>query len=278
MSSFSAETEEMRNLLIAIEKRNDDEVRKIILDHPDLINQETSFGNTVLQQYIYDSYISDSPITNTKFYEIIKFLIESGADINKKNRDGNSAFLIFFKSISVTESERLEIWQNGNIVIEILKLFLNNGADIHIKNNEGSTALHDLLFENFNGVILKITNKLIKRGINVDEKNNDNLTAIERVMENIFNDLVDVTYGESYDQSFTEDLSKIIELLAKSGSKLEFNGKFGKILRPIIDSKLKEKDEEIAKLKKEIEELRYKPGNPGYLDAAEDFEDLKKKK
>lgn len=276
MSLFSRESEEIRNLFIAINKKDVNEVRRIILDHPDMINQETSFGATALQYascFYIPHYDIISPLIENS-YQIIKFLIEFGADVNKKDQIGETAFFIFCKNISAAENDKLETPENCCIIMEIVKLFLNNGANIHIKNDEGSTILHELFCATFSNVILKITEELIKRGINVNEKNNYNQTAIEKEMEYIFEEIVDETHGVD----FTEDLSKMIELLEENGAELEFNDKFGKILKPILRYKLKKKDEEIAKLKKEIEELRYKPGNPGYFEAMQDFEDLKEKK
>ena len=57
--------------------------------------------------------------------EIVKYLLENGADINAKDNYGTTALM---KASS-----------NGQL--EIVQFLIENGADINIKNNEGKTAL-----------------------------------------------------------------------------------------------------------------------------------------
>lgn len=61
---------------------------------------------------------------NLKFMQI---LIESGADINAKNRYGNTPLHVAA--------------YNYDDCIEIIKLFVDYGVDIHIKNNKGETFM-----------------------------------------------------------------------------------------------------------------------------------------
>ena len=57
--------------------------------------------------------------------KIIKLLLNSGADINKKNNAGNTALF----------------WASYENYKEIVELLLNAGADIDKQNKEGNTAL-----------------------------------------------------------------------------------------------------------------------------------------
>lgn len=54
------------------------------------------------------------------------------------------------------------------------------------------------------------------------------------------------------------------------------------IIKTILEHSLKKEREimerKIKKLEREIEELRHRPGNSGYLEAMEDFDNLIKKK
>ncbi|XP_064210966.1 putative ankyrin repeat protein RF_0381 [Tribolium castaneum] len=62
---------------------------------------------------------------NLKCLEIVKYLLEKGANVNKKYRDGSTPL------IKAVESENLAI----------IEELLNNGAKVDLANNEGKTAL-----------------------------------------------------------------------------------------------------------------------------------------
>ena len=57
--------------------------------------------------------------------EIVKWLLEAGADVNAKNQYGNTAL----------------IWATKNGYTEIVELLLEYGADVSIKNNKDEDAL-----------------------------------------------------------------------------------------------------------------------------------------
>ena len=80
--------------------------------------------------------------------EIVKFLIEKGADIEDKNNNGYTPL----------------IWTSSYGYTEIIKFLVEKGADIEAKNNNGDTPLI-CAFENRRIEIIKF---LIEKGANYE--------------------------------------------------------------------------------------------------------------
>lgn len=76
--------------------------------------------------------------------ELVKFLLESGADLNMVDDDGWTP--LHYAS------------RHGNF--EIIELLLDLGADINIKNEKGYTALHYAIINED----IEIVDLLLKRG------------------------------------------------------------------------------------------------------------------
>jgi len=66
---------------------------------------------------------------NKNDIENLKKLIDSGADVNAKNKDGDTPL-------------HTATWK-GNI--EIVKLLIENGANLNIQDSNGKTPLHLML-------------------------------------------------------------------------------------------------------------------------------------
>ena len=64
---------------------------------------------------------------STKNAEIVKLLIDEGADVNIKNSQGQTALMM------------AAFWHTNNI--DIVKMLLDNGADVNAKDNQDKTAL-----------------------------------------------------------------------------------------------------------------------------------------
>ena len=63
--------------------------------------------------------------------EIVKLLIEKGAEINLKDKKGR----VYFKIIKITIIKQIPLhFATSNGYIEIIKLLIENGADINLKN------------------------------------------------------------------------------------------------------------------------------------------------
>lgn len=85
--------------------------------------------------------------------DIVKVLIQSGTDVNAKNKYGNTALL--------------EATQNGHK--EIIKMLINAGADVNVQDKDGNSALIRAA-QNDNLYIIKL---LINFNANILEKNNE---------------------------------------------------------------------------------------------------------
>ncbi|WP_346863681.1 ankyrin repeat domain-containing protein [uncultured Draconibacterium sp.] len=103
--------------------------------------------------------------TNKEHVKAIGFLIEMGANINAKDKDGNSPLHI------ATSCPR-----NNKIISELLKY----GADINSKNNEGVTPLMNAIQWNK----YKTVKNLIKHGANVNDKNIDDTSVLDLARDN----------------------------------------------------------------------------------------------
>lgn len=114
-------------------KNNDLEQLKLLVRH-DLvnakkhINQKNNFGNTALH------YAS-----TRGYFEIVKFLIENGADPNPKNDFDNTPL----HSIFMIGGNRTV--ETNNKYIKIVKFLIDNGANVSEINNDGFTPLHVVL-------------------------------------------------------------------------------------------------------------------------------------
>jgi ankyrin repeat protein len=92
--------------------------------------------------------------------DIIKLLLANGADINAKNKDGNTPL---HETQAAVDAEA------------IINLLLDNGADINATNNQGNTLLN--LFTN--GSHIRFVKLLVERGAQRDIKNSQGKTALD---------------------------------------------------------------------------------------------------
>ena len=80
------------------------------------------------------------------YIEVVKILIENGADVNAKNNDNSTALI--------------EAAISGNY--ETVKLLIENEADINIKNNDGKTALDFAEENDYKNIIELLKNSIDK--------------------------------------------------------------------------------------------------------------------
>lgn len=98
--------------------------------------------------------------------EIIKLLIENGADVNCQTQINNSPL-----HYAATLKE------NG---VEIMKLLIYKGADVNAKNFYEDTPLHRAVFNS-----LENTKTLITHGADVNARNNNGKTPLDIAKEYI---------------------------------------------------------------------------------------------
>ena len=102
-------------LIIAIKYRNIGLAKNIIDLKPDLNAICSATGDTPL------TYL----VNANKYADLCYYMIKNGADINKKNKEGNTPLMIAAASYNYA----------------IVGVLVNMGADYNIKNKEGKTAI-----------------------------------------------------------------------------------------------------------------------------------------
>ena len=117
--------------------------------------------------------------------------IKNGADVNAKDKEGNTALIDAAGSINKNNKE-------------IVELLINSGADVNAKNNAGWTALMSAAFEGNK----EIVETLIKAGADVNAKDSYGDTALILAATN---------YGSK----------DVIEILIKAGADVNAKNKNG---------------------------------------------------
>ena len=126
------------------------------------------------------------------YTEVVKFLVDSGADINIQNEDGWTALMLAADGgrteaveFLVENGADINIQQgrNGNTALiqaarwrhaEVVKFLVENGADINVQNNSGFTAL----MEAADGGRTEAVESLVENGADINVQNEDGWTAL----------------------------------------------------------------------------------------------------
>lgn len=102
--------------------------------------------------------------------EIIKYLIEHGADVNAKSNYYGRTPLYY----------RTQNWERMDNVLELIHCLVENGANVNIKDDEGHTPLQCAIegYEEFGEKIKPIIRYLIEHGADVNTKDNNGKTPL----------------------------------------------------------------------------------------------------
>ena len=123
------------------------------------INYQNEKGWTALMMACVNS-------NNYSNNEIVKLLLENGADLNLKDVYGNTALMLSC------------INSNTSSNIETVKLLLENGADINLKNDLEYTALMLSCMNSNNGSNIETFKLLLDYEANINLKNINGYTAL----------------------------------------------------------------------------------------------------
>ncbi len=149
--------------------------------------------------------------------EIIQLLLDRGADINAKDKDGRTALME-------------AVWQENE---EIVQLLLNSGADVNAKDKWGGTALMEAVWRENE----EIVRNLIDGGADVNAKNKDGRTALmgavwqenEEIVQLLLNSGADVNAKDKWSGTSLMDAAEkgneeIVRILLDKGADVNAKG------------------------------------------------------
>lgn len=122
-----------------------------------LVNMQDMHGYTALMQLS-----QNGSFVTALSSELLGAFIREGADINQRDRDGNTALM----------------WAagNGHLTPELLDSFIRERADINIQNKEGMTAL--ALSAHYRRLTPELVKAYVRNGANINERDKSGRTAL----------------------------------------------------------------------------------------------------
>ena len=162
--------EEATRLLFAAVEGKDVSFAALAVDKGADLNARMNFRsllNYTTPLQIGYSVVCPKTEVGTCGYEIVKFLIEKGADINTRDNKGNT---LMHYSVSSYSSRQ-----------KVIALLLAKGLDVNGRNHDGETALHTV--STMEGVEV-----LIKKGADINAKDEKGRTPLAlAIQENDMN-------------------------------------------------------------------------------------------
>ena len=124
--SKNTKSKNLNLLQLLILSSNKESTREFIKNNINLFKDDINYQNEKGWTALMMACRNSNTYSNN---EIVKLLLENGADINLKENDGLTALMVTCR------------YSNTDSNIETVKLLLENGADPNLKNNGGMTAL-----------------------------------------------------------------------------------------------------------------------------------------
>lgn len=212
-------------LTVAIETGDIQKIKKLVSKGYD-VNAASGGGQNMLTLAFQYGLRKISPFRDTrqislmtpeqvedKILEVLKILIENGADINVLDEQDSAPINIAARR-NQTRIVRMLINRGADVNLKgksgdsplnsaaghprnskLIEILISNGADVNVKGACGNTPLHDSIYSGSSEVL----ETLIKSGAHVNAKNDEGKTPLKLALEN--------------------DYKEIAELLRKHGAK-----------------------------------------------------------
>lgn len=167
-------------LLTAILSCNDDVV-KLLINAGANVNASDHFtGKTALIQAVITS--------RRAVKKIVPQLIKAGADINARDKEGNTALISTVRNGYFSRRQLVKGDHNTPVNNIAISQLIKAGADINIADKDGNTALIWAIKCKHNGDV----KQLLKAGAAIDVKNNEGETALTLATAAGNNDIVNL--------------------------------------------------------------------------------------
>jgi ankyrin repeat protein len=140
------------------------------------INGSGTFTSDIFTRQTFEKPVILKLDPNRSIPEIIKLLLDKGADPNIADLNGNTIFHLLGK-LGEIQPNADGCYQSRSLAIYTLDLLMRHKVDRHAVNQDGDTALHVVAKQDF----FPITDRMIKYGWNPLQKNRAGKTAMELI-------------------------------------------------------------------------------------------------
>jgi len=173
---INVKSKEGYSLLHLAAERGNAEIVRLLIEKGAIIDIKHPYGVTPLHLAVccgYGIIGLDCISKKIRNYEnVTKLLISNGADVNAKDKEGNSPLYY--------------IAMNGNC--KIAELLISNGADVNAKNTKGITPLHRAVKEGHT----QIVEILLLEGADANIGKIQGMTPIKYAKKKGFGDIADL--------------------------------------------------------------------------------------
>lgn len=179
----------IKNELQLVSTKGDINAIREILASGVNINAKDAYGHTALMSATWAGHA-----------EVVKLLLEDGADVNEQNKHNRATALMYSANHFTSEKKS----DNASIV----NLLLNAGADGNIRNTSGRTALM-LAAVSGNSEVVKV---LLNKGVDVNTTDEYGQTALAYALGNTWQYFIFSNY------SSTGMKPEIVQMLKSNGA------------------------------------------------------------
>jgi ankyrin repeat protein len=201
---------------------NIDGVKKLLKEGVD-INVQNKYGYR--EHFGYTGLLLATSYGRT---EVVRLLVEMGADINFKNKDGDTALI-------------LAVVYRRN---EIVSFLVENGADINVQNKIGNTAL---IIGSLKNGYTEIVRLLLEKGADINLQNKDGETALIRASMEARRETVRLLLEKGADINLqNKDGKTAIDLAGKTAIEIGKGPEIRKILLKAKEERNERSGQELA--------------------------------